>query len=96
MSTTGVKGTKELLTAANTLTVEIIKLLKDGAQAADVTVFLNDIMNDKDGLKTALVAAYNDVKGIPTELKAMDWTDGVELANIQLQFIPQIVGAFKA
>lgn len=92
---TDIKGTTELVKAANGLALEMIKLLKDGAQTSDVTVFLSDLMTDSEGLKSALVAAYNDVKGIPAELKDIDYLEGLELAKIQLEYIPKIIAAFK-
>ena len=87
-----VKNTKEVVVAANELTVELIKLLKDGAQMTDAIQLVTDLMGP---LKDKVMAAASDVSDVADEIKDLDAMEVVELVNVQVSYIPAIVAALK-
>ncbi len=90
-----INETKDVLNALNKLSLEMIKVFKDGAQMQDIAAVLNMIATNED-LKVALYAAYKDISSVPSELKDIDVMEAIELAQIQLSFVPQIVASLKA
>jgi hypothetical protein len=90
-----VKETKEVLIAANMLSVELIKTVKGGPKLADIGTLLTHLMGDEI-FKTALYAAYSDISKLPQEMKTIDLEGGLELAQVQLEWVPKIVAAVRA
>lgn len=90
-----VKETNEVLIAVNDLTLELINVFHDGAQLTDITAILSYISSNED-VKKALLAAYENISAVPTELKEISLEDGLDLAATQISFVPKIVAAFKA
>lgn len=91
----GIKETKEVIIAVNMLSVELIKALKDGPQMADVSTLFTALTTNEE-FKVALYAAYMDISKVPSEVKEIDLAGGLELAQVQLSFVPKIVEAIKA
>lgn len=90
-----VKETKEVLVAANMLSVELIRTFKSGPKLADIGTLLTHLISD-DQLKVAIYAAYSDISKLPEEMKEIDLAGGIELAQVQLEWVPKIVDAVKA
>lgn len=87
----GIQETKDVLIAANEVAVALIKAAKDGIQLTDGLALLAN-----EEVKAALVKAADGISKLPEEMKDVDLNEGLELAAIQIQFIPKIVGALKA
>lgn len=94
MEKLGVKEVKELLVAVNEVSVLLVKQFKDGAQLADAAALMAAIAGN-DELKEKLFAAYMGVGQVPAEIKDVDLQEGLELAGVQLSYIPKIVEAMK-
>lgn len=89
-----VKETKEVLVALNMLSLVLIKIMKDGVQASDAAALVAEISSNEE-LKLALFQAYDNVKKVLDEMKDVSLSEGVELAMVQIQFVPQIIDALK-
>lgn len=87
-----IKNTKEVVVAANELAVEMIKLLKDGAQVADAIQLVTDLMGP---LKDKVMAAASDISSVGDEIKDLDAMEVVELVNVQVSYVPAFVAALK-
>lgn len=89
------KETKEVLVAVNDLALELVNVFKDGVQLSDVTALLTHISSNE-AVKASLYAAYENISKVPAEVKEITLEDGLELASVQLGFIPKFVTALKA
>ncbi len=85
------KETKELLVAANELSIAIIKVLKKHLGVVDVA---SALLGDEE-LRAAIVAAVEGISAVPEEIKAMSGSDYLDLAQAQIALIPKIVEALK-
>jgi hypothetical protein len=94
MSTHGIEETKEVLVASNELTLVVLKHIKDGVQVSDVPAIVTDLIAS-DSFKIALVAAITNITQVPAEIKDLDFTEGMELAKVQLAYVPKILEALK-
>lgn len=94
MEKVGIKEMKELLIAVNEVSVLLVKMFKDGVQLADAAALMAAIAASEE-LKEKLLAAYVGVGQIPAEMKDVDLQEGLELAGVQLSYIPKIVEALK-
>lgn len=92
--TIGVNETKEVLTAINELALVVIKHVKDGFAVSDIPAIISELMIT-DSFKLALVQAVEGIARVPSEIKDVDFMEGMELAKIQLAFIPKILEALK-
>ena len=90
----GVKETKEMLVGANELTIALLAQLKDGFQMADLAALFAKLQADED-FKAKLQAAYDGMAGIPAEMKDISMAEGIELALVQVQYLPKIIAAAK-
>jgi hypothetical protein len=90
----GIQNTKELFIAMQELSLEIAKLLKDGAQVTDIITFWNDMIANEE-MKAKLIAAVDGYKELPAEIKDIDINEAVELAAIAIAFIPKFVALIK-
>lgn len=95
METAGIVETKELLVGVNELSMELIKHLKDGVQVGDALAILDTLKNNAD-FKAKLEAAYTNVQAVPAEIKDLSIAEGVELAMVQVAYLPKILAAAKA
>lgn len=90
----GVKETKEALAGLNQLLLVLVPLLKDGVQVGDALAILDKWKSD-DALKAALLAAVDGVGKVPDEIKDLDLSEGLDLAMVQIQFMPKLIEAFS-
>lgn len=90
----GVMEVKEALVGVNEVAVLIASKFKDGVQFSDFTAFWDAFRNDAD-FKAKMEAAYNGYQNIPDEIKDMDLAEGLELAMVQIQYVPKLVKAFS-
>lgn len=88
-----IKNTKEVLIAANDVTLELIKLLKDGAQVADAVQLATDLMGP---LKDEIIAAFADAKTVVDEVKDIDMSEVFDLVKMQIDYSEKIIAALKA
>ena len=93
-STHGVKEMGEAMVGINELSVFLATRFKDGVGLDDVKA-LWDKLSDDDGFKEKLKAAAQGANLIPAELKDIDGGEALELAAIQLDYIPKLVEALK-
>lgn len=94
---TPVAGTtelKDLLIGLNELSLELIKVFKDGVQIADAVKVFEDIQSNP-ALKAKLVAAVGNIQAIPAEIKSFNLAEGLDLLMTEVQYIPQIIDALK-
>lgn len=87
-----IKNTKEVVIAANELSLELIKILKDGAQMGDLVQLVTVAMGP---LKDKVIAAAQGAGEVPSEVKDLDASEVVELVTLQASYVPQIVAALK-
>lgn len=91
----GIKETKEVLVGLNEVSIAIAKRFKDGIQVAqDAEGLYEDLVKDAQ-VKAVILAAYENAKAVPAELKDLSVMEGVELGMVQAQYIPKIVEALK-
>lgn len=90
----GIKETKELLDGLNSIAEEIISVAKDGIQIQDAIQIVEDLIT-KPEFKAKLVAAVQNVKDIPAEIKDIDLSEGVELVQFEYNGVQRIIEALK-
>lgn len=90
----GITETKEVLVAVNELGLVVIKHVKDGVSVADVPAIVSELVAS-DSFKLALVSAVTGITNVPAEVKDVDFTEGMELAKVQLGYVPKILEALK-
>lgn len=90
-----IKNTKEVIVAANEMSLVLIKLLKDGIQLTDAMEFYAKVVSDE-AFRNILLNAYDGIKNVPTELGDIDAIEATELGILQLSYIPKFVETLKA
>lgn len=90
----GIQESKDLLVAVNEVSIHLVKLMKDGVQLEDAAALMALVVADGD-LKLKLFAAYENAQKIPAEMKDLSLQEGLELAGIQVSYVPRLVEAFK-
>jgi hypothetical protein len=90
----GIQETKEVLIAANELTLVVIKHVKDGIAVSDIPAIVSELIAS-DSFKLALVDAVKGVTNVPAEIKDIDFAEGMELAKVQLGYVPKLLEALK-
>lgn len=88
----GIKETKEMLVGLNELSLLLLGKFKDGVQFVDFTEMYSHLQNDAD-FKAKLEAAYTNYQAIPAEVKDVDAGEGLELASVQIEYVPKIQAA---
>jgi hypothetical protein len=91
----GIKELKELLVAVNEVSLVLVKLLKDGIQLSDGMELVGKLVGDEE-FKSKLAAAVEGITKLPAEIKDLDLQEGLELATVEIAFIPALVAALKA
>lgn len=87
----GIKETKEVLVGVNEFSLFMIARAKDGLGFDDaLALFANS------ELKAHLAKAFEDVKEVKAELNDLDLEEGLDLAKVQISYVPKIVAAVKA
>lgn len=90
----GIKETKEMMIGANEVSLFMCEKLKDGVQFSDGVDFYNKITQDEI-FKQKMVDAYDNFQKIPTEIEDADGGEGIELAVVQINYIPRYIECFK-
>lgn len=91
----GIKETKEVLDGLNVVAEEIISVAKDGIQVKDAAQIVEDLLL-KPEFKSKLIAAVDNIKAVPAELKDLDLVEGVELVKFEYDGVERIIKALKA
>lgn len=90
----GIKETKELVAGVFAVAALLTERLKDGAQFEDAIAFYTAMATDE-AFKTKVIAAYDNAKAIPAEMKDLTMEEGFELAMFILPEILKIVKSVK-
>lgn len=90
----GIKETKEMVVGLNALSLLLINKFKDGVQFTDFTEMYAHLQTDKD-FEEKLKEAYDNYQAIPVEVKDIDAGEGLELASVQLEYVPKILDGLK-
>lgn len=85
------KESKEVLIAANIISIALIKVLKKHLGVVDV---VSALLGDEE-LRASIASAIEGISGVPAEIKAMSGADYLDLAQAQIALIPKIVAALQ-
>jgi hypothetical protein len=91
----GVQETKEALVAINEIALFLAVRFKDGLGADDAVALYNKIVSDHD-FKAKLFLAYDNYQKIPQEIKDIDAGEGLELVQVQVEYVNKFITAFNA
>ena len=83
----GIKEITEVIQAANKLSCDVIKGLKDGVQFDDINIIIKNI----DSIKTAI----EGVDSIGAELKDLDLNEVKELVSLAIDLVKNVIEAVK-
>lgn len=95
MGLVGIKETKELVIGLNELVLALLPILKDGVQLSDAMALYAKINSDE-AFRAAVLNAVDKIAQVPSEASELDLNEAIELASVQLGFLPKIVAAVKA
>jgi type II secretory pathway component PulF len=95
MEKLGVVETKEMLKGLLALTALLATKLKDGVQVEDALAIYSKLQSDPE-FSALLLAAYNGIEKVPSEVKDIDTGEAIELAITALMELPNILKAIKA
>lgn len=90
----GIKETKEALVGINEVSLFLAEKLKDGVQFTDATDFYAKLTKDE-AFKKVVGDAYENYEKIPAEVKDIDAGEGLELAVVQVEYVPKFIAALK-
>jgi len=86
----GIKESLEFLDLLELLGVEVASALKDGFQGDDLAkLVVNVVMAEE------FQAGVKEIGKIPSEIKDIDASEGVQLGIRALQMVPKILDALK-
>jgi hypothetical protein len=86
----GIKETSEMIVALNKVSLLLLSHFKEGAKLSNFIDLYAKINADKE-LQEAVKVAYEDYKLIPVEIKDADAGEALELAALQIEYVPQIL-----
>lgn len=90
----GNKETKDALIGLLSIAELLAIQFKDGVQATDVAEIILKIQADEE-LKAKLMEAYNGIDAVPSELKDLSVSEGIEMMALALPKLMAIVSAIK-
>ena len=90
----GIKETKELIAGIFAVAALLTERLKDGAQFEDAIAFYTAMATDE-AFKAKVIAAYDNAKAIPEEMKDLSMEEGFELAMFILPEVLKIIKSIK-
>lgn len=90
----GIKETKELIAGVFAVAALLVERLKDGAQFEDAIAFYTAMATDE-AFKAKVIAAYDNAKAIPDEMKDLTIEEGFELVMIMLPEVLKIIKSVK-
>lgn len=89
-----IKETKEALVGVLEISVALASVLKDGVQLTDAADLYAKIWADE-AVKAKVLAAIENVKQVPAEVKDITVAEGIDLAIVAAQYVPKIIDALK-
>ncbi len=89
---TGIKELKEMILAVNELALFVVARAKDGVGVDDAMALIQKIMGEEEFSKV-LSAAVEGASKVPAEIKNVDLNEAMELAMLQLGYIPRYAQA---
>lgn len=92
-SVKSVKEIIEFVKMINVLTIYLAKRFIDGVQLEDFTIFMDTLMND-DEFKGIMKDGYDNASEMKAEAKDADVGEWLEVAKVQVEFIPEFVSIF--
>jgi len=90
----GIKETKEALIGVNALAVFMAVRFADGVDLGDLKA-LWDKWSDDEEFQNIMKAAAENVGRVKAEIQDIDGGEGLELVNVQLDYLPKLLEAFK-
>jgi len=90
----GIKEVKEALVGVNELAMFLAERMKDGVGVDDVMALWTKLSSDKE-FKAKMLAAYDGIGAVPAELKNVDLAEGMELAMLQISYLPGLLASMK-
>ena len=90
----GIKELKEAMVGINELAMFLAMRMKDGVGVDDAMAVWTKLNSDAD-FKDKMVAAYDGIAGVPAEIKDIDLAEGLELAMLQIKYIPELIESLK-
>lgn len=90
----GVVETKEALIGVNELALYLISRFKDGLGLDDALDLFAKLASDAQ-FKEVFSKAIEGIGNVPGEVKDLDLYEGMELAELQIRYVPKYVEAFK-
>lgn len=90
----GILETKEALVAVNEISLHIVSRIKLGV-VADVVGLLADLQNDPD-FRTKLEAGLKGVSAVPAEIADISIGEALELASVEITYVPKFIAALVA
>ena len=91
----GTKETKELLVGVNELSLFLVSRLKDGVDVSDAAAVIEKLASDP-AFVDVLKSAVEGVKAVGAEVGDLSVAEGMELAVLQLSYVPKWVEAVKS
>lgn len=85
------KELKEALKGMLKLTAVLAHEFKDGVQVADIAPILAKLQEEP--LKSELIAAYNDIDKVPSEVKELT---AIDVLALMAEITPELLGVLKA
>ncbi len=92
----GDKETKDVLIAANEIGVLATKQLKDGVQVFEDFAAFFDAFTKNEDFKAKMKDAWDNHQAVANEVKELDLGEIMDLAGVQLLYLPKYVEAAKA
>lgn len=93
-SVAGIQETKEAIVALNEIALFLAIQLKDGLGAEDAVALYEKILKDHE-FKAKLFLAYDKYKEIPVEIKDIDAGEGLELVQVQVEYVSKYLAVFN-
>lgn len=90
----GIKELKEVVVAANEISLFIISRLKDGVGIDDAMAAYQKLTTDAE-FKKMIADAHDGLSTVGGEVKDLDLSEGLELIILQAGYVPKFVEALK-
>jgi hypothetical protein len=90
----GIAETKEVLVAGNEIGLFVVSRLKDGVGVDDALAAYQKLTQDA-AFKKIVMDAHDGLSAVGGEIKDLDIGEGLELAMLQMSYIPKYVDVLK-
>lgn len=94
MAGIGIQETKEVLVAGNEIGLFVVSRLKDGVGVDDALAAYQKLTQDA-AFKKIVMDAHDGLSAVGGEVKDLDIAEGLELAMLQMSYIPKFVDVLK-